>query len=351
MKPTRKHNIKRKCIRTYKQIKQSGGVYKSLKESFVNATIENLDTTNPCKNFEINSNTPIKKDGIYPAKCNQDENYVIKKNVNTKEVLIHIELSKHGITLPISKIIHAGRNNYHIIMPKYKDTLEDRLQNIKLSKTQIDKINIHIQTYKNSLPSDIQQIITNRQNTYMQKYDLSTYKTLMDWNKYIEHIFNGVISSSRTVVKDLQIDLEDGQRIFYINTLKSAVKLIHKMHQLGFIHGDAHPGNFMFDKRDKIYVIDFGRTYKIEECEDLRTNVSSRKLKIDTDLFTPINITALRERLLKEKCHNKNIFFNNDFIWDLPENIKTTILKPNYVDDIAPFVGNITRTTCSGTNQ
>jgi serine/threonine protein kinase len=285
MKPTRKHNIKRKYGCTHKNIKKRGGVYKSLKESFVNATIENLDTKTPCKNFEINMNAPINyKKTIYPVKCNQDENYVMKMNVTKEEADIQSELSQHDITLPISKLIHAGGNNYHIIMPKYKDTLEDRLKNFKLSKNQIDKVIEHINKYIYSLPADIRDIIRARGDNYLKQNQSQPYTTQSEWNKFMEHTFNSIAPSH--INPHLRLDLEQDQQDFLINTLEHAVLLVHKMHRLGVIHHDTQPKNFMFDNADKLYAIDFGRSYKIYECNDLRTNPDLLKKTIDSDLLT-----------------------------------------------------------------
>jgi serine/threonine protein kinase len=72
---------------------------------------------------------------------------------------------------------------------------------------------------------------------------------------------------------------------------KKMIQCIQGIHSQGFIHRDIKPSNFVFDeKREKLYIIDFGFAKKYEDIDGLHYQLSIKKKIIGTPNYISLNL-------------------------------------------------------------
>jgi serine/threonine protein kinase len=57
------------------------------------------------------------------------------------------------------------------------------------------------------------------------------------------------------------------QRLLILGFVTEIVTVINDLHQEGYVHRDIHPGNFMVDKQNKLYLIDIELAYSVTQAQ------------------------------------------------------------------------------------
>jgi serine/threonine protein kinase len=77
-----------------------------------------------------------------------------------------------------------------------------------------------------------------------------------------------------------------------LNISIQLIELVEKLHKLGYLHRDLKPANFLLghgNKKDKIYLIDFGLARKLKPHQEEADEFKERKNFVGTKRFASIS--------------------------------------------------------------
>lgn len=201
--------------------------------------------------FTISEKSPVPENErgafgtIYQACTSDSCDYVAKyqHGINLDEAQMQHKANFYGLAPKVHQVLMCDSDeNPHtiIIMDALKQTAISIIKQVSDEQLNYAKSRFTKQlTDKNIDP------------TFYESVKPTTIDDLID--------IVGLIKRQKGIKIEFDIleDSED-QQIIKMNLIKDIVNILHSLHKINILHNDTHLYNFMIDKNNKVFAIDFG---------------------------------------------------------------------------------------------
>lgn len=250
-------------------------------KKIINASEFNKEVTNDgiikfyCKDSEVNKiykiDECIKTDrgiNIYTASLNGENNFIAKyspeRNQIMSEARMQNKCSLIGLSPAVRQVWICEPFGGIIISDRLTFTVDESLE-----KLTTDQLNFAL--FNKKILLEIMNSTDKISKWKIDFYgkDLEQVNTIEQLKKITDMLQPYADEKQKTQLKIILPEDSEKVKLERINMIDRGINLLHKLHKTtGLCHGDAHFGNFMFNKHSRLYIIDFGSSFQNDASKD-----------------------------------------------------------------------------------